>query len=74
MPAIHGLIGPFDLDRDRGLALFADGDLFVVAFDGLAVVGLVGGFGNGLEGGGKSGGMMMGGVRGNVGGWGLHSA
>ncbi len=34
--AVHGLVGAFDLDGDRGLALFADGDLFVVALDGLA--------------------------------------
>jgi len=34
--AVHGLVGALDLDGDRGLALFADGDLFVVALDGLA--------------------------------------
>ena len=39
MAAVHGLIGPFDFDGDGGLAFFADGDLFVVAFDGLAVKG-----------------------------------
>ncbi len=61
MAAVHGLIGPFDLDGDGGLAFFADGDLFVVAFDGLAVAGLVGSFGNGVKGEGKRGGGMMGG-------------
>lgn len=38
---VHGLIGPFDLDRDGRLALFADLDLLVVALDGGAVVLLV---------------------------------
>lgn len=31
--AIHGLVGAFDLDGDRGLALFAHLDLLVVALD-----------------------------------------
>jgi len=35
--AVRGLVGAFDLDGDGGLASFADGDLFVVALDGLAV-------------------------------------
>ena len=39
MAAVHGLVGAFDLDGYGGLAFFADGDLFVVAFDGLAVRG-----------------------------------
>ena len=47
MPAIHRLIGTFDLDGDGGLAFFADWDLFVVAFDRLAARGgLVGSVGN----------------------------
>ncbi len=37
MSAVHGLVGTFDLYGHGGLALFADGDLFVVAFDGLTV-------------------------------------
>ncbi len=32
--AVHGLVGAFDFHGDGGLAFFADGDLFVVAFDG----------------------------------------
>ena len=36
VPAVHGLVGSFDLDGDGRLAFFADGDLFVVALDGLA--------------------------------------
>ena len=39
MPAVHRLVGTFDLDGDGGLAFFADWDLFVVAFDRLAVRG-----------------------------------
>ena len=39
MSAVHGLIGAFDFYRNGGLAFFADGDLFMVALDGLAVVG-----------------------------------
>lgn len=38
MAAVHGLVGTFDLDGYGGLAFLADGDLFVVALDGLAVV------------------------------------
>jgi hypothetical protein len=30
---VHGLVGSFDFDGDGGLALFADGNLFVVALD-----------------------------------------
>lgn len=41
MAAVRGLVGAFDLDGDGGLAAFADGDLFVVALDGLAVWGSV---------------------------------
>lgn len=37
VPAVHGLVGPFDLDGHRRLAALADGDLLVVALDGLAV-------------------------------------
>jgi hypothetical protein len=37
MATVHGLIGSFDLNSDRGLALLADGDLLVVALDGSAV-------------------------------------
>ena len=29
LATVHGLVGTFDLDGDRGLSLFADGDLFV---------------------------------------------
>lgn len=36
MSAVHWLVGTFDFDGDGGLAFLADGDLFVVAFDGLA--------------------------------------
>lgn len=36
MAAVDGLVGTFDFDGDRGLACFADGDLFVVALDGCA--------------------------------------
>ena len=39
--AVHGLIWAFDLDGDRGLALFADLDLLVVALDAGAVDTLV---------------------------------
>ncbi len=39
MAAVAGLVGAVDFDGDGRLALFADGDLFVVALDGLAVVG-----------------------------------
>lgn len=37
LSTVERLVGPFDLDGDRGLALFADGDLLVVAFDGGAM-------------------------------------
>lgn len=36
--AVEGLVGALDLDGDRGLALFADLDLLVVALDGGTVV------------------------------------
>lgn len=34
LAAVHGLVRGFDLHRHGRLALFADGDLFVVALDG----------------------------------------
>lgn len=34
MTAIQRLVVSFDLDRDGGLALLADGDCLVLAFDG----------------------------------------
>lgn len=37
LTAIHGLIGAFDLDGDGRLALLAQGDLLVVAFDARSV-------------------------------------
>lgn len=37
LTAVHGLIAAFDLDGDGGLALFANGELFVIAFDTSAV-------------------------------------
>jgi len=39
--AVHGLIWAFDFDGDGGLALFADLDLLVVAFDAGAVKTLI---------------------------------
>nr|POE67125.1 hypothetical protein CFP56_72683 [Quercus suber] len=36
LTAVQRLVGTFDLDRDRRLALFAERDLFVIAFDGRA--------------------------------------
>jgi len=37
MATVDGLVGAFDLDRDGGLACFANGNLFVVALDGCTV-------------------------------------
>lgn len=34
VPAVHGLVGPFDFDGNGRLASFADGDLLVIALDG----------------------------------------
>lgn len=53
LPAVHRLVRAFDLDGHGRLALFADGNLFVVSFDGLAAGGsgqlrsIMGGFGLG---------------------------
>jgi hypothetical protein len=38
MSTVHGLIVALNLDGDRGLALFADLDLLVVALDGCTVM------------------------------------
>jgi hypothetical protein len=35
--AVKGLVWPFDLDGDAGLALLANGNVFVIAFDRLTV-------------------------------------
>lgn len=38
MPTVDRLVGTFDFDSDGGLAPLYHGNLFVIAFDGLAVL------------------------------------